>query len=129
MDNFKKASQLKLRFNTNKGPLTVEQLWDLTPTQLATLVRSIKGELKSSNLDDELSFLSDTIPTKVDTENQLRFEIAKDIYVTKQEEAKSLRDAKAKKEHNQKILELIQAKKEGELQNKSVEELTAMLQD
>jgi hypothetical protein len=128
MDNFKKASQLKLRFNTNKGVLSVEQLWDLNQTQLATLVRSIKTELKSSNLDDELSFLSDTIPTKVDAENQLRFDIAKDIYVTKQEEAKALRDEKQKKEHNQKIMELIQAKKEGELQNKSIEELTAMLQ-
>ena len=127
MDNFKKASQLKLRFNTNKGVLSVEQLWDLTATSLATLVRSIKSELKNSTIEDELSFLSDVIPTKVDVENILRFEIAKDIYLTKKAESEALRDEKAKKEHNQKILELIQNKKEGELQSKSVEELEAML--
>lgn len=127
MDNFKKASQLKLRFNTNKGVLSVEQLWDLTATSLATLVRSIKSELKNSTIEDELSFLSDVIPTKVDVENILRFEIAKDIYLTKKAESEALRDEKAKKEHNQKILELIQNKKEGELQSKSIEELEAML--
>jgi hypothetical protein len=127
MDNFKKASQLKLRFVTNKGVLSVEQLWDLTPTQLATLVRSIKEELKSANVDDELSFLSDSIPTKGDIENQLRFEIAKEVYLAKKAEAEELRDAKAKKEHNQKILALIQEKKEGELKNKSIEELEALL--
>lgn len=81
MDNFKKASQLKLRFNTNKGVLSVEQLWDLTATSLATLVRSIKSELKNSTIEDELSFLSDVIPTKIDVENILRFEIAKDVYL------------------------------------------------
>lgn len=127
MDNFKKASQLKLRFSTNKGVLSVEQLWDLTPTSLATLVRSIKSELKNSTIEDELSFLSDVIPTKVDVENVLRFEIAKDIYLTKKAESEALREEKAKKEHNQKILELIQNKKEGELQSKSIEELEAML--
>lgn len=127
MDNFKKASQLKLRFNTNKGVLSVEQLWDLTATSLATLVRSIKSELKNSTIEDELSFLSDVIPTKIDVENILRFEIAKDVYLTKKAESEALRDEKAKKEHNQKILELIQNKKEGELQSKSVEELEAML--
>lgn len=127
MDNFKKASQLKLRFSTNKGILSVEQLWDLTPTSLATLVRSIKSELKNSTIEDELSFLSDVIPTRVDTENLLRFEIAKDVYLTKKAESEALRDEKAKKEHNQKILELIQNKKEGELQSKSIEELEAML--
>ena len=127
MDIFKQASKAKLRFNTNRGVLSVEQLWDLPQTGLSTLIRSIKEELKSANLDDELSFLSDSTPTKVDVENQLRFEIAKEVYMAKKAEAEELRDAKAKKEHNQKILELIQEKKEGELKGKSIEELEAML--
>jgi hypothetical protein len=128
MDNFKKASQLKLRFNTSKGVLAVEQLWDLPQTSLSSLLRSIKEELKTANLDDDLSFLSDSTPTKVDVENQLRFEIAKDIYLTKKAEAEEKRNEAAKKEHNQKILAMIQEKKEGQLKDKSIEELEALLQ-
>lgn len=121
---FKQASKLKLRFQTNRGVLSVEQLWDLTQTDLANAIKAVKKVLKSGD-DDELSFLEST--KVVDVENQLRFDILKDVYLTKKKEAEESRDAAANKAHNQKILALIAEKQEEGLKGKSIEELEALL--
>ena len=126
MDIYKLASKQQLRFATNVGLLSVEQLWTLTQTQLTALIKSLKKVLKDSDGDDELSFLITITPK--DTENQLRFDIAKDIYLTKKAENDELRAKAERKEHNQKILALIQEKKGEELKGKSIEDLEKMLQ-
>lgn len=125
MSNFKLASQTQLRFNTEKGLLSTEQLWSLNLTQLANLIKSIKKVLKATDNDDELSFLTES--TTTDTTNQLRFNIVKEIYLDKKKENDTARDEKNIKEHNQKILSLIAQKREADLANKSVEELEALL--
>jgi hypothetical protein len=121
---YKQASQLKLRFLTNVGLLTVEQLWDLSQTQLSNAVKAVKKVLKKND-DDELSFLEDT--KEVDVENQLRFDILKDVYLTKKKEAEEIRNAADIKAHNQKILTLIAEKKDDSLKGMSIEELEAQL--
>jgi hypothetical protein len=121
---YKQASQLQLRIPTNVGSLSVEQLWGLTQTQLSNAIKAIKKVLKKSD-DDELSFLEDT--KVVDVENQLRFDILKDVYLTKKKEAEELRNAAEDKAHNQKILTLIAEKREGKLRDMSEEELQALL--
>lgn len=100
-------------------------MWDLNFTQLTSLIKAIKKVLKQNDNDDDLSFLVDT--TKVDVEMQLRFDIAKDVYLTKKKDAEELRSAADIKEHNQKILGLIARKQENELEGKSVEELEKLL--
>lgn len=127
MSNFKQATKERLRFETSKGLLSTEQLWDLNLTTLATIVRSLKKQLKKDN-DDELSFLDDT-STPVDKTLELKFNVVKEVYISKKEEMESIRDESIKKEHNQKILELIAEKQEGDLRGKSIEELTALLKD
>jgi len=117
---YKQASQLKLRFNTNVGALTVEQLWDLSQTQLTIAIKAVKKVLKKND-DDELSFLEDT--KEVDVENQLRFDILKDVYLTKKRESEELRTAAEVKAHNQKIDALIAEKQDGQLREMSIEEL------
>ena len=82
MSNYKQASKLQLRFQTNRGNLSVEQLWSLSLTDLASAIKAVKKVLKGTDDDDELSFLDEN--KTVDTENQLRFNILKDIYVDKQ---------------------------------------------
>lgn len=121
---FKQASKLKLRFQTNRGVLSLEQLWDLSQTDLANAIKAVKKVLKTGD-DDELSFLEST--KVVDVENQLRFDILKDVYLTKKKEAEESRDAAANKAHNQKILSLIAEKQEEGLKGKSIEELEALL--
>ena len=101
---YKQAAQLKLRFQTNVGLLSAEQLWDLSQSQLSNAVKAVKKILKNTD-DDELSFLEDT--KTIDVENQLRFNILKDVYLTKKKAAEELRNAAEIKAHNQKILTLI----------------------
>lgn len=117
---YKQASQLKLRFLTNVGQLSVEQLWDLSQTQLSNAIKEVKKVLKKND-DDELSFLEDT--KEVDVKNQLIFDILKDVYLTKKKEADELRNAANIKAHNQKIDFLIAEKQEGKLREMSIEDL------
>jgi predicted Zn-dependent protease len=121
---FKQASKLGLRFQTNKGILSVEQLWQLSQTDLSNAIKAVKKVLKKND-DDELLFLEDT--KVVDVENQLRFDILKDVYLTKKKEAEELRNAAETKAHNQKILSLIAEKQEGKLKGMSIEELEKLL--
>jgi len=121
---YKKASQLKLRFPTNLGPLSAEQLWDLTQTQLSNGIKEAKKVLKKNDADDDLAFLENV--KEVDVVNQLRFDILKDVYLVNKKEAADLRDAAAVKAHNQKIDALILKKREGEYEEMSVEELEAL---
>jgi hypothetical protein len=122
---YKQATQLKLRFLTKKGVLSVEQLWDLKFVDLADAVKEAKKVLTGSTGDDELSFLDET--KSVNTEDQLRFDILKDVYISKKAENEAKRNALQDKEHNQKIMALIAEKKEDSLRNMSVEELEALL--
>jgi hypothetical protein len=127
MSNFKEASRIGLRFETSKGSLSTEQLWTLPLVQLATVVRNLKA-LTTKDNDDDLAFL-DEKATPVDKVVELRFNVAKEIYLAKQAENVSARDAKTKKAHNEKILGLIAEKQEGNLKNMSEEELVALLKD
>jgi len=117
---YKQASQLKLRFSTNVGQLSTEQLWDLSQTQLSNAIKAVKKVLVKND-DDELSFLVST--SVVDVENQLRFDILKDVYLTKKKESDDARDAASIKAHNQKIDSLIAEKKDGQMKDMSIEEL------
>ena len=125
MSNFKQASQFKLRFQTSVGLVSTEQLWDLTQVQLSNAIKAVKKVLKKTD-DDELSFLEDS--KVVDVENQLRFDILKDVYMSKKDEAEKLRNAAAKKANNDKIIALIAEKQEGKLKEMSIEELEALLE-
>jgi len=122
---FKQASQLKLRFQTNKGLVSTEQLWDLSQADLENSIKAVKKILVKNN-DDELSFLTDTGST-VDVENTLRFNILKDVYLTKKKYQEELRDKHAIDEHNKKIIALIADKREDALKDKTIEELEALL--
>ena len=124
MEMYKQASKLGLRILTSKGMLSVEQLWQLSQVDLSNAIKAVKKVLKKTD-DDELSFLEDT--KVVDVENQLRFDILKDVYLTKKAEAEAIKDAAEIKQHNQKILALIAEKQEGKLRDMSVEELEKLL--
>ena len=121
---YKQAAKLSIRYNTPKGLLTTEQLWSLTQTDLAASIKSIKKTLKDSN-DDELSFLEEN--KSVDVEAQLRYDILKDVFLTKKAENEAARNAADDKAKKQRIMELISEKKDESLKNKTVEELEALL--
>lgn len=122
MSDFKQASRLKLRFATERGPLAAEQLWDLPLTVLDRLAVSLEKEYKESG---KKSFL--VAKSKKDKELKLRFDIVIDILTTKVEENKIASTAADKKAYNQKILAKIAEAKDKELDDKTPEELEAML--
>ncbi len=125
---YKQAALLKLRFETSKGNLTAEQLFDLSMSDLSNAIRKVNAQLKKEKAeDDELAFLEGV--DVVETQNSLRFKILKDVYLTKKE----ARDAAVidfeKKQRKQRIAEIIAAKKDAALAEKSIEELENMLED
>jgi hypothetical protein len=63
----------------------------------------------------------------VNSDDQLRFAILKEIFLTNKEESEANRTAKENKEFNKKIMDLIAEKEDGELKGKSIEELRAMI--
>lgn len=130
MEIYKKASKKKLRFSTNRGSLSVEQLWDLSKDEIRQLVIKAREAAKKSSgevSDTELSFLDAPAKTKA-TDDELRFEILKDIYLTKKSaEEKAQKRAEAKR-NNQKILDLIARKQDEALEKKSIKDLEKMLE-
>ena len=122
MDNFKLASQQKLRFQTSKGPLSTEQLWDLSLNDLDALAVSLEEE---STKAGRKSFLVRS--SAKDKTAKLKFDIVIDILSTKVEDANAASEAQEIREHNKKIVNLISEKKEETLKGKSIAELEAML--
>jgi len=123
MENFKLASQQKLRFQTDKGLLSTEQLWDLPIEYLDELAVSLETEHKQSG---KKSFI---VKTSVkDKTAKLRFDVVLDVLNTKVEEANALTEAAEVKAHNNKILTLIAEKQDDSLKGKSIKQLEAMLQ-
>jgi len=119
---YKEASKQKLRIQTSKGLLAVEQLWDLPVAELDRIAVALQDEYKESG---KKSFL--VVKSTKDKVLKLKFDIVLDILNTKIDEAAVLSTAAEKKAHNQKILTMIAEKKDQDLAGKSVAELEAML--
>jgi hypothetical protein len=125
---FEKASRLKIRFQSPKGPLLVEDLWDLPlrsdtgKANLDDIARALNKILKSQ--EDE-SFVTTSKP--VDNVLQLKFDIVKHVIVTRLAENEAASKAKENAERKQKILGIIAAKQDEALAKMSVEELSKMV--
>lgn len=131
MEIFKQASKKKLRFNTTHGVLSVEQLWDLPKEAIRMLVIKYREDVKKSSgeiNDSELSFLDSPVKTKA-TDDELRFEILKDIYLTKKSAEEKAQKKAEVKANNKKLLEIIARKQDEALEKKSIKDLEKMLED
>lgn len=128
---YKKASRLKLRFQTKKGLLSVEQLWDLNMSELADLIRQYHKLIESNNdKSDDLEFLKeDSDKSATESIDSLKFDILKDIYMTKKQESAEKLKSKEKAEYRAKIMEIISRKQDQDLESKSIDELTKLLNE
>ena len=118
MDIYKKASKEKLRFNTQFGNLTTEQLWDLELPDLDSLAVKLQEEHKESG---KKSFLE--VKSKKDKIAKLKFDIVLDVLNTKVDYANRAAKALETKQYNAKIDALIVEKQDEELKGMTVEEL------
>ena len=127
-DIFEKATKLRLRFMTEKGVLSTEDLWSLPLTSknglsLNGIAVAVNKSLKAST---EESFVEEK-----PSENpilRLKLEIIKRIIEVKKEEAASAATARERAERKQNLLKLIREKEEGAMSEKSLEELKAELE-
>lgn len=121
---FEKASRMKIRFLTNKGWLTVEDLWDLSLKDLNTLAKKLNKEIKELEEEDFLEVVNNN-----DASLKLSFDITLHILNTKKAENEKKREAAARKEKKEKILSIIAKKQDESLENMSEDELRKALED
>ena len=124
---FEKATRLKLRFPSQVGMLSVEDLWDL-PLQssrgasLDTIAKTINKVLKETS---EESFVAPV--TAQNTELTLQLDILKYIIAVKIEEANAAKVIKEKAAKKRDIMAIMADKQNEALKGKSLEELQVEL--
>ena len=118
---FEAASRMKLRFQTAKGLVSTEDLWALPLTKLDEIAVEINSKIKATATG---SFL--TPKTNPDAELSLGLEILVYIMNKRQAENAAVRDLEKRKAEKQRLLNLIDQKKEEQLAGLTLEELTNM---
>ena len=127
---FVTATKNKLRFSSARGLLTTEDLWDLVleskngqNLDLNSVAKNIAREIKQFGDED---FVGTTTSDKTD-ELKLKLEIVKFVIETKKAEQAAKLLANKSAEQKRLITEIINNKQNQALQEKSLEELQAML--
>ncbi len=124
MSIFEKASKAKLRFATNKGLLTTEDLWDLSLESLDTIAIATDKALETSG---KKSFIG-----KKDTTNtitKLQMEILEHIIEVKIAEKDARATRAAKQAQISKLKEALMEDENKELLSMSKEDKLKMLAD
>ena len=119
---YKEALMIGLKFQTTVGVLSVEQVFSMNTSQLSATIRGLGQVIKDSKVGD-IDFLDDNVVTKEVELNELRFNILKDVYLTKMAAIKDRQAAESNKAHNKMIDNLIADKKEDALKSMSIEDL------
>lgn len=133
MNMFEQATQMKLRFETTKCLMSVEDLWDLplqscqgsnrNPVSLDDL--AIASHRKIQSMQEE-SFVA---TSSVDTTEQLRLDILKHIISVKMGEQKAQQEAADKRQKRQEIDALIAQKKQNQMAEMPLEDLLKMREE
>ena len=121
---YKEALQKKLRFKTNKGMISTEDLFDLSLHNLDTLALMLDKKISEA---PKKSFIED-LPAE-ENDDELRFSIVKDVINIKLKSRKDNINRAQINARNKRIAELIAKKEDEALENKSIEELRAMIQN
>lgn len=120
---YKEALQKKLRFKTNKGMISTEDLFDLSLQNLNTLAIMLDKKVSEA---PKKSFIEE-LPAE-ENDDELRFNIVKDVINIKLKARKDNIDKAQADAQNKRILEILAKRKDEELEKKSTEELYAMIQ-
>ena len=112
---FETATRKKLRFPSDRGDLSTEQLWDLTLPDLDAIARDVNKALKGVT---EESFL-DTSPHPDKPRFTLQLNILKHVIDVKQTEAQAMLDRAKRAEKRRKLTEALEVKDDQAIQKKS----------
>lgn len=123
MNMFVYATRNKVRF-PYKGSITTEDLWDLSVTELDKIYKTLNAQVKQTQ---EESLLDSKNEVDELLENQIG--IIKYIVGTKLQEQEARDKAAEKAAQRQKIMAIIAKKQDESLENASLDDLQAMLDD
>lgn len=122
MNIFEKASRIKLRINSTKGILSVEDLWDLPLEKLNNLAKDINRKLREQGEED---FLGNT-PSR-DSKLSLTLDIIKEVITVRLGEKLKQEEAAEKKTKKERLMAILARKEEESLEGKSAEEIRKLI--
>lgn len=120
---FEYATRNKLRF-PYKGSISVEDLWDLTPSSLDSIYKVLNKQVKQ---EQEESLL--TVKQETDSNLDVQIAIIKYIVSTKLQEKEAHMKAAAMKQRRDELAAIISEKETQALKDLPVDELRKMLQE
>ena len=131
LELFEQATKEKVRFDTNKGSIDVEDLWDMPLTSaknssLDSIAKKLSRMIKEG---DEESFVETAKADPTVALAKFKLEVVKRVIAVRLEEnnkAKMAADRKAKKAR---IMEIMAEKQDDSLKQASAEELQKMLDE
>lgn len=124
-DLFQLATRKKYRFETTRGQLTTEQLWDLPLADLNTTAKSISRHIRESQQEEsfipgENSVADDSFANKL--------EIVKTIITVKHAESVAVQKEHERKVKKQNLLAALHKKENEQLNELTVEELRKQIE-
>ena len=128
MNIFEQATRQALRYPSNRGDLSTEQLWDLSLTKrdgfdLDTIAKTVNAQLKTLS---EESFVTKS-PNPAKDSLELKLEILKYIIAVKLKEAEDRRNAADRAAERQKLYDILAEKQDSALKELSVEDIQKRL--
>lgn len=129
MNIFERASRLRLRFDSQKGQLTVEDLWDLplSSEKGASLDKVAQTIYTNLNGVQSISFVGES--TEANTLDRLRMDIVLHVIDTKKAENAAARKATDNRIEAQRILEQMAKLQDKALDNMTMDQLQARLNE
>jgi hypothetical protein len=123
MDIYKKATKLKLRFESARGLIITEDLRDVPLLSddgfcLDEIAKTVNRQLKS---EKEESFVEEK--TSGDKLLELKLAIVKDVIADKLKEKEEAENAAARKAKKEKLMGILERKQDAELEDMSAEEI------
>ncbi len=117
-DLFKRAAKDKVRFDSTKGSLSAEDLFDLSLESLDVIAKRVNKQLKT---EGEESFIGKK--SRTNTELELKLDILKDVIKTKQDEDEARKTRAEKREKLENLKVLLADKELEEFKGKSKDEI------
>jgi S-adenosylmethionine:tRNA-ribosyltransferase-isomerase (queuine synthetase) len=119
---WKYACKNGLTFVTNKGTLIASDLFDLKVEELDKIYASLKKQEDTQN-----TYTLMDSKKKENTDIEVKIALVKEVYEDKVAAKEAAEKAAQTRERNRKIADIIERKKDAELEGKTIEELEAMI--
>ncbi len=126
---FEAATRAKLRFDTPKGQLTVEDLWDLplasaNKANLDDIAKDLYRQLKADG--DVVSFVEQSA-TPANAAVQLKFDLVKHVISARLTENRIKADEQTRKAKKQQLLSILERKENAALEELTPEQIREMI--